>query len=114
MHGYRPVVLTARRDADAVRDQVVALGLVPASDVLVVDPAAADREKARALRDLDAIGFVGDNESDGRAAAGAGVPFACVDTGQRSAAFLREQGIEPVPGGVAPPPAGCSRPRPPA
>lgn len=98
--GLRPVVVTARRDAGAVRRQVAALKLADPADVLVVDPTDAASAKAAILRDLDAVGFVGDNESDGRAATLAGVAFACVDTGQRSEAFLRAHGFDAVPGGV--------------
>jgi len=98
--GLRVVILTARRDPEAVRRQVAEHHLADPSDVLVVDPADASSQKGRILRELGAIGFVGDTESDARAADLAGVPFACVAGGQRSASFLLDQGLRPVAGGV--------------
>lgn len=95
--GLAPVILTARRDAAAVGRQVEWLGLVPpATGPVVVDPRRAGEEKAVALAELDAVGLVGDTESDLAAARTAGVPFAAVDGGQRSAAFLNERGAEQV------------------
>jgi phosphoglycolate phosphatase-like HAD superfamily hydrolase len=93
-----PLVLTARRDAAAVREQVSRSGL-PAR-VLVVDPRRAAPEKAAALRELAAVGLVGDTESDAAAAREAGVAFAAVGSGQRDPRFLEERGIRPVYDGV--------------
>lgn len=92
--GRPAMILTARRRADAVRAQVVGLGLrVP---VEVVDPRDAVARKAAVLRERGAAAFVGDTESDARAAADAGVPFLAVGTGQRHPQWLRERGIAPV------------------
>jgi len=97
--GLAPLVLTARRDAAAVRAQVAALSLdVPPP--LVVDPREAATAKAAVLRASAAAGFVGDSESDHAAAAAAQVPFAAVAGGQRDAAFLAARGIAPVCEGV--------------
>ena len=94
--GHPAVVVTGRRDESAAGSQVSALGLEPLVDrVFVVDPAQATVAKARILGDLEAVGFVGDSETDADAAAAAGVAFAAVSTGQRDASFLASRGIEP-------------------
>jgi phosphoglycolate phosphatase-like HAD superfamily hydrolase len=99
--GHRLLILTARRDAAAARLQIERLGLLALVDELVVvDPARAAEEKTRVLHLRGASGLVGDTESDARAAASAGVPFAAVAGGQRSGAFLRRHGIQTVHGGV--------------
>ncbi|MEA2419552.1 MAG: hypothetical protein QOE60_1758 [Thermoleophilaceae bacterium] len=87
--GFDPFVLTARRHPERVAAQVERLGLAPPA---VVSPAAAAREKADVLRQLDAAGLIGDTESDLEAARAAAVPCELVSTGQRDAAFLRAQG----------------------
>ena len=92
-------MLTARRDAAAVREQVARSGL-PAARVLVVEPRRAAPEKAAVLRELAAVGLVGDTESDAAAAREAGVAFAAVGGGQRDPRFLEERGIRPVYDGV--------------
>jgi phosphoglycolate phosphatase-like HAD superfamily hydrolase len=94
--GVRLTVLTARRNPDRVRAQLEALDLGSwCARLEVVSPAAAAAEKAARLERLDCRAYVGDTESDGEAAARAGVEFAAVATGQRSASFLRERGFEP-------------------
>jgi phosphoglycolate phosphatase-like HAD superfamily hydrolase len=93
----RVVVLTARRRPPGAARSIAAAGLDSLIDeVVVVDPANVVAEKARALRRLRPVAFIGDTDSDGRAAASAGVPFAAVSTGQRSASYLRAQGFEPA------------------
>lgn len=89
--GAAVAIVTARRRATAARAQIAALGLRPAAGVHVVAPAAAATAKAAVLRELRAIGFAGDTESDAAAAAGAGVPFAAVAGGQRDADWLAER-----------------------
>ena len=92
--GERPLILTARRHPDRAREQVAALGLLRwCAAVRVVDPAEAEAAKAAELRVLGARGMVGDSESDARAAALAGVPFAAVSSGQRSREYLRARGL---------------------
>lgn len=87
--GEWPVILTARRHAGRVREQVEGLGLLRwCAEVRVVSPTEAAAAKAAELRALGARGMVGDTESDARAAALAGIPFAAVTTGQRSEEFL--------------------------
>ncbi len=95
--GWSPVLLTARSDPEAARDQVDRLGLGRLfAEVVVVSPPLARREKATALREMRARALVGDSESDASAAAAAGSPFAAVGTGQRSPAFLRTHGVPVV------------------
>jgi phosphoglycolate phosphatase-like HAD superfamily hydrolase len=92
--GGRPAIITARRHPDRVRDQVEALGLLAwCGEVRVVSPEAAADQKAVELTRLGARGFVGDTESDARAAELAGCEFAAVVSGQRSPGFLRGQGL---------------------
>jgi phosphoglycolate phosphatase-like HAD superfamily hydrolase len=88
-----PVVLTARRDAAAVRAQVAAAVDVGPAAVFVVSPYSAAEQKARRLREMGATGFVGDTESDAAAARSADVPFAAVSNGQRSESFLHDLGL---------------------
>lgn len=92
--GTRPAILTARRHEDRVRDQVSSLGLLRWCDeVQVVSPESAVEQKAAELEALGSRGFVGDTESDARAAELAGVAFAGVTTGQRAGEFLRARGL---------------------
>jgi phosphoglycolate phosphatase-like HAD superfamily hydrolase len=92
--GTRPVVITARRHADRAESQAESLGLLRwCSGLRVVAPEVPNTAKADELVAIEAAGFVGDTESDARAADLAGVAFAAVVTGQRSRAFLEEQGL---------------------
>ena len=90
--GYRLAVITARSRPAGARQVLDVNGLATLVDLIVVEPEAAVDAKAEALRDLEAVGFIGDTEADGAAAAAAGVPFVAVTTGQRSAAFLERLG----------------------
>jgi phosphoglycolate phosphatase-like HAD superfamily hydrolase len=78
-----------------VRDQVARLAL-DVDHIDVVEPADTASGKAERLRALGAVAYVGDTEADARAAAGAGIPFAAVGSGQRSEPFLLAQGIPEV------------------
>jgi phosphoglycolate phosphatase len=96
--GVRPVVVTARAHPDRVRDQFATLGLDRWCDGLhVVDPSQAAEQKATTLRELGAAAYVGDTESDARAASLTAIPFAAVSTGQRSPTFLTAAGLRPHP-----------------
>jgi phosphoglycolate phosphatase-like HAD superfamily hydrolase len=87
--GTRPLILTARQDAERARDQVASLGLLRwCADISVVSPSSAAEEKAVQLVARSCRAFVGDTESDARAAELAGVDFAAVTSGQRSRQFL--------------------------
>jgi phosphoglycolate phosphatase-like HAD superfamily hydrolase len=91
--GYRLQILTARQHPDRVRAQVERLlsGQIDATHV--VSPFDAGRAKAKHLREIVAVGFAGDSESDAAAAVSAGVPFFAVCSGQRSPAFLEALGL---------------------
>lgn len=91
--GTRLIVITARTRADGAALSLEAASLRELIDELVVvDPRAAVAAKARVLRSREAVGFIGDSESDGDAAAAAAVPFAAVTTGQRSRRVLQAGG----------------------
>ena len=94
----RVAVLTARSQPFFLRQQLDRLGLTPHLDALiVVPPQDAAPAKARALRELKALAFIGDTESDADAAALAGKPFLALDRGMRSSAFWRARGHIPYP-----------------
>ena len=96
-HAERLVVITARRRGDAAAAQCERLGLMAHLDeVIAVPPAEAADRKAVVLRDLRAIGFVGDTASDARAAAAAEVPFAAVTTGQHTREVLAAAVSAPI------------------
>jgi phosphoglycolate phosphatase-like HAD superfamily hydrolase len=92
----RVVVLTARSQPFFLRQQLDRLGLTPHLDaLLVVPPRDAVAAKAAALRELKALAFIGDTESDADAADRAGTPFLALDGGMRSSAFWRARGHTP-------------------
>jgi phosphoglycolate phosphatase-like HAD superfamily hydrolase len=95
--GHLLVLVTARRRVDAVRAQVERLGLgALLNRVEVVDPRDPVPAKAAILRSLGASAFIGDTESDARAATLAGARFLGVASGQRSAQWLAAEGVAPV------------------
>jgi phosphoglycolate phosphatase-like HAD superfamily hydrolase len=95
--GHEVGILTARVRRRELLEQVEAMGLAAATDyVCVVDPADASPAKARELVSRAVTAYVGDSEVDLSAAEGAGVPFAAVDTGQRTGGFLRRRGATSV------------------
>ncbi|KAB2673990.1 MAG: HAD family hydrolase [Verrucomicrobia bacterium] len=95
--GWRLIVVTARSQREWVPQQLERLGLSPWLDgVVVVPPHEAATEKAAVLRDLSAVAFFGDTESDYGASRAAGVPFYSVGGGQRCAAFLARAGVKQV------------------
>jgi phosphoglycolate phosphatase-like HAD superfamily hydrolase len=88
-------VITARRRGDGARRSVAASRLDSLiDDLVIVNPEAAVSAKAQALGRCRASGFIGDTESDGRAAGAARVRFVAVMTGQRSRAYLDARGYE--------------------
>lgn len=96
---HRPVtVLTARREALFLHQQLDRLGLMRLIDELVVvSPAEATRAKADALARLRPVTFIGDTESDANAACAAGSPFIALHCGMRSAAYWRSRGLQSLP-----------------
>ncbi len=95
--GFEPVIISARRCEEAARCELSALGLADCvGEFVVVAPTNAWAHKADALSRMNAVGFIGDAETDALAAAKAGVPFAAVCGGQRDEVFLRGQGITAI------------------
>jgi phosphoglycolate phosphatase-like HAD superfamily hydrolase len=95
--GHTLAIVTARRHGRFARLQAEQLGLLKRVErFFVVDPSRAVKAKANFLSDFDADCFVGDTESDAKAAARAKIRFAAVTTGQRSGKFLRAQGVKTV------------------
>lgn len=91
------VIISARQNASFLHQQVRRLGLSDyVSAVYQVHPNCASVAKAEILSQIGAVGFIGDTESDAKAAKLANVPFVAVSTGQRSEAFLRAAGIVEV------------------
>jgi phosphoglycolate phosphatase-like HAD superfamily hydrolase len=100
--GIERVLLTARTHRWWLLAELKRLRLDRVIDrVIVVNPARASEEKAQALGELEPLGFVGDTESDARAAKSSEVSFAAVDSGQRSRAFLSQHGIAAIAGTLA-------------
>ncbi len=91
-------VLTARQSSHGARLSLACAGLEDLVDELfVVEPMTAAAGKAGILAQRRPAVFIGDTESDGEAARRAGVRFRAVATGQRSDAFLRSRGYDPLP-----------------
>jgi phosphoglycolate phosphatase len=92
--GRRCILITARAHARLMHQQIARLDLARHfAAVHCVAPARTVQEKAQVLRAEGADFFVGDAESDAAAAQAAGVPFAGVTTGQRSAGYLARHGV---------------------
>jgi phosphoglycolate phosphatase-like HAD superfamily hydrolase len=92
--GCELALLTARSKPWWLEPQLRRLGLDHYfADVIVVHPTWAAEEKAEKLRKLRPSVFVGDSESDFRAALSSGTKFLAVATGQRDTDFLRRCGV---------------------
>ncbi len=94
---WQLVLITARRDPDALHQQLLHLRIRRLlNSVHVVDPRKAAPAKAEILYREQPMLFVGDNESDGTAAQLAGVPFKAVASGQRCREFMTDHGYSPI------------------
>lgn len=92
--GDKLMLVTARSRPEWIGVQLRHLGLAAFfTRVEFVDPASAAEAKAAVLRASGVSTFIGDTESDARAAQAAGVRFIGVASGQRSAEFLRHSGV---------------------
>jgi phosphoglycolate phosphatase-like HAD superfamily hydrolase len=92
--GVQAWLVTARSHGEWVPQQLQRLGLMAQfNEVVVVSAHEAAAAKAAVLRNLSAVAFFGDTESDWLAAKTAAVPFYAVTSGQRSAAFLERAGL---------------------
>lgn len=95
--GFKIVLITARQRQDALESQLKNCSLSTFfSEVCVVSPSDAARQKSEQLRRTSALGFVGDTEVDAQAAALAGVPFVAVTSGLRSRQFLTDRRCDSV------------------
>lgn len=95
--GDAVVLISARQDADALRQTLARCGLLPlVEELLVVPPLHAADEKAARLRGKIAPGdkMVGDTEADLNAARQLGLPCYLLDRGFRSRRYWQRQGIE--------------------
>jgi phosphoglycolate phosphatase-like HAD superfamily hydrolase len=89
------MLLTARRKAEWLPHELRRLHLARFFDcIAIVRPEAAPQEKADCLAQQRVGGFIGDTESDMRAALAAGVKFSAVSTGQRNKCFLSDIGAK--------------------
>ena len=83
------IVLTARERPENVRQQISNLSLTNLiTDLIVVPPSDSVNKKERILRRLRPTLFIGDTESDYRAAQLSDIPFRAVSSGMRSRDFL--------------------------
>jgi phosphoglycolate phosphatase-like HAD superfamily hydrolase len=99
--GGKLILLTARQNRLLLLQQLLRLGIGKCfDDIECVSPFAAVDEKAGVLFSQDVDCFVGDSETDFRAAKMARVPFYAVSTGQRSSTFLAAQGIANIHGSL--------------
>ena len=90
-------LLTARQNRANLLAQLYAKDLERYfTEIQVVSPKRVVEEKARVLGGEGADLFVGDGETDFRAASQAGVRFIGVSSGQRSEAFLMRSGIAEI------------------
>lgn len=95
--GNAVVLISARQDADALRQTLERCGLLPlVAELLVVLPVHAADEKAARLRGKINPGdvMVGDTEADINAARQLELPCYLLDRGFRSRRYWQRQGIE--------------------
>jgi phosphoglycolate phosphatase-like HAD superfamily hydrolase len=99
--GYRITVLTARQNRYWLTVQLNNTGLTQTIDELhIVNPTAAVAMKAQYLQLVKPSLFVGDSESDFRAAQVAGIRFCAVTRGQRDGRFLESHGATELYGDI--------------
>lgn len=95
--GRRCVLISARQNADALRETLDRCGILPlVEELLVVPPVQAEQRKAALLRPRIAPGdaMLGDTEVDKTCAETLGLPCAVLDRGFRSAAFWEAHGVK--------------------
>ncbi|MEC8158310.1 MAG: HAD hydrolase-like protein [Pseudomonadota bacterium] len=89
----RRILITARSKPVWLTQQLTRLGIGGLLDeVYVVSPANTAAAKETVLREQQPLGFIGDTESDARAAEAAAVRYVALDRGQRSRKFLEDSG----------------------
>lgn len=93
------MLISARQNADALRQTLARCGILPLTvELLVVPPVHADRRKAELLRPRIAPGDVmlGDTEVDKSCAELLGLPWIVLDRGFRSAVYWQAHGVQPA------------------
>eukprot|EP00439_Symbiodinium_sp_Y106_P088270 s1_g806.t1 len=95
-HDVSFFVLTARRNKYLLKQQILRLAFLSDTEIIVVTPQEAATQKAEVLRSRGAALFIGDSESDLKAAKIADVAFGAVGRGQRNAKFLMASGADRV------------------
>ena len=97
--GRDVVLISARQNADALRQTPARCGILPLTvELLVVPPVHADRRKAELLRPRIAPGDVmlGDTEVDKSCAELLGLPWIVLDRGFCSAVYWQAHGVQPA------------------
>lgn len=97
--GRDVVLISARQNADALRQTLARCGILPlTAELLVVPPVQADRRKAELLRPRIAPGDVmlGDTEVDKSCAELLGLPWIVLDRGFRSTVYWQAHGVQPA------------------
>ena len=94
--GYRLVLITARNNRPGLCEQIKNLGLSPLLDKIYAVASGKNtiREKAEALRDSQAVLFIGDTEADRDAAQKSGIEFLAMDRGFRNKNFWERLAIK--------------------
>ena len=91
---YDLVYLTARSNKKALLNQLKQLQLDKyATDVIIVDPYRASKEKTSVLQQSSAFAFIGDTEADYEAAINSFTPFYALNRGFRSKTYWDSKGI---------------------
>lgn len=99
--GRRCALISARQNADALRETLDRCGILPlVEELLVVLPVQAEQRKAALLRPRIAPGdaMLGDTEVDKTCAETLGLPCAVLDRGFRSAAFWEAHRVKALHG----------------
>lgn len=93
--GYRLVLITARNNRAGLSEQIRDLGLTALLDKIYAVASGKDtvQEKAEALRDCQAVLFIGDTEADRDAAQKSGIKFSAMNRGFRNKTFWERLAI---------------------
>ncbi|WP_426240736.1 HAD family hydrolase [Pararhizobium sp. DWP1-1-3] len=90
-------LISARKHPEGLYRQLGRLGVSELfANVKVVSPQDAVQAKAKEFSDLGINCYIGDTESDFSASLAAQIPCYIVNTGQRSASFLKQSGVREI------------------
>lgn len=94
---YNLYLITARSNRITLEQQLNRFGINGFfQNYYVVDPKFASEEKSKILKKLKPSFFIGDTESDFKAALSSDVEFIGLDTGMRDELFLKKCGVENI------------------